>query len=48
MSWLLSLLVLSLLIFFHELGHYMAARLMGVHVEGFSIGFGKNFTHSDG
>ena len=36
-----SLLVLSGLIFFHELGHYMAARLMGVYVEVFSIGFGK-------
>lgn len=36
-----SLLVLSALIFFHELGHYAAARLMGVYVEVFSIGFGK-------
>ncbi len=41
MSWLVSLLVLSGLIFFHELGHYAAARLMGVYVEVFSIGFGK-------
>ncbi len=41
MSWLVSLLVLSLLIFIHELGHYFAARLMGVYVEVFSIGFGK-------
>jgi len=41
MSWLVSLLVLSGLIFFHELGHYSAARLMGVYVEVFSIGFGK-------
>ena len=41
MSWLVSLLVLSALIFFHELGHYTAARLMGVYVEVFSIGFGK-------
>ena len=41
MSWLISLLVLSGLIFFHELGHYLAARLMGVYVEVFSIGFGK-------
>lgn len=42
MSWLVSLLVLSALIFFHELGHYLAARLMGVYVEVFSIGFGKS------
>jgi len=36
-----SLLVFSALIFFHELGHYLAARMMGVYVEVFSIGFGK-------
>ena len=41
MSWLVSLLVLSGLIFFHELGHFSVARLMGVYVEVFSIGFGK-------
>ena len=41
MSWLVSLLVLSGLIFFHELGHFTVARLMGVYVEVFSIGFGK-------
>ena len=41
MGILVSILVLSGLIFFHELGHYMAARLMGVYVEVFSIGFGK-------
>ncbi len=36
-----SLLVLSFLIFFHELGHFLAARYFGVKVEVFSIGFGK-------
>ena len=36
-----SLLVFSFLIFFHELGHFLAARYFGVHVEVFSIGFGK-------
>ena len=41
MSFLVSLLVLSALIFFHELGHYAAARRVGVFVEVFSIGFGK-------
>jgi len=41
MSFVISLLVLSALIFFHELGHYFAARKMGVFVEVFSIGFGK-------
>jgi len=33
--------VLGVLVFIHELGHYLAARWCGVHVETFSIGFGK-------
>ncbi|HEX3348345.1 MAG TPA: RIP metalloprotease RseP [Acetobacteraceae bacterium] len=33
--------VLGILVFFHELGHYLAARWRGVHVEAFSIGFGR-------
>jgi regulator of sigma E protease len=41
MGYIVSLLVLSGLIFFHELGHYTAAKLVGVYVEVFSIGFGK-------
>ena len=41
MSWIIALIVLSLLIFFHELGHFLAARVMGVYVKVFSIGFGK-------
>ena len=36
-----ALLVLSVLIFFHELGHFSAARFFGVRVDVFSIGFGK-------
>jgi len=36
-----AILVLSFLIFFHELGHFIVARLVGVKVEVFSIGFGK-------
>ena len=36
-----ALLVLSFLVFFHELGHFLVARYFGVHVEVFSIGFGK-------
>ena len=35
------LLVLSILVFVHEWGHYIAAKLCGVKVEVFSIGFGK-------
>ncbi|UFH59991.1 RIP metalloprotease RseP [Sulfurovum mangrovi] len=41
MSIIIALLVLSVLIFFHELGHFTAARFFGVKVEVFSIGFGK-------
>jgi len=33
--------VLGVLVFVHELGHYLAARWRGVHVEAFSIGFGQ-------
>jgi RIP metalloprotease RseP len=33
--------VLGVLVFVHELGHYLAARWCGVHVEVFSIGFGR-------
>src|SRR5271165_3184727 len=35
-------LVLGVLVFVHELGHYLAARLCGVFVEAFSIGFGRS------
>ena len=35
------LLVLSFLVFFHELGHYSVARFFGMSVDRFSIGFGK-------
>lgn len=37
---LLAILALSFLIFIHELGHYWAARRVGMRVETFSIGFG--------
>jgi regulator of sigma E protease len=33
--------VLGVLVFVHEFGHYAAARWRGVHVEVFSIGFGR-------
>jgi regulator of sigma E protease len=37
----LFVLVLSILVFVHELGHYLAARQMGVKVLAFAIGFGR-------
>jgi regulator of sigma E protease len=33
--------VLGVLVFIHELGHYLAARWRGIHVERFAVGFGK-------
>ena len=33
--------IIVLVIFIHEVGHYVAARAMGVAVDSFSIGFGK-------
>ncbi|HEY9808310.1 MAG TPA: RIP metalloprotease RseP [Halomicronema sp.] len=40
MSVLAAIGVLALLIVIHELGHFLAARLQGIHVNRFSIGFG--------
>ena len=49
MDWLINtihyvvpfLILLGVLVFVHELGHFIVARLCGVKVEVFSIGFGK-------
>lgn len=35
------IIILSLLVFVHEWGHYIVARMCGVRVENFSIGFGR-------
>lgn len=41
MDYIISfVIVLGVLIFFHELGHFIVARLFGVGVEKFSLGFG--------
>jgi regulator of sigma E protease len=39
MSYLSIFFVISVLVFFHELGHFLFAKLFGVRVERFSIGF---------
>ena len=49
MEWLLNtvyyvvpfLILLGILVFVHELGHFFVARFCGVKVTDFSIGFGK-------
>jgi regulator of sigma E protease len=38
-------LVLGLMIFIHELGHFLAAKFFGVRVLVFSLGFGKRLLH---
>ncbi len=42
---IIGLVFLFFLIFFHELGHFFAAKLFGVKVEAFSIGFGPVLLH---
>ena len=40
-GWIIPFLfVLSIVVFFHELGHFLVARWCGVRVLTFSIGFG--------
>lgn len=36
--------VISFVVVIHELGHYWAGRLFGVHAEAFSVGFGPTLT----
>ena len=43
LTYLFSFLVLiSIIVFIHELGHFSFARIFGVRVLDFSIGFGKS------
>jgi regulator of sigma E protease len=41
---LLGLVGLGVVVFFHELGHFIMARLVGVEVEEFSLGWGPKLT----
>jgi regulator of sigma E protease len=42
------LIAISIIVFVHEMGHYLAARSIGVKILEFSIGFGKSlFTFKD-
>lgn len=41
------LVVLTLVVFVHELGHYLVARMAGVRVEVFSVGFGPELIGID-
>ena len=39
------LFVLSVVVFFHELGHFLVGRWCGVKVDAFSLGFGPEIAH---
>ncbi len=45
MTIIIFLLVLAVLIFVHELGHFLAARACGIRVDAFKIGFGPKIFH---
>lgn len=45
MKWLYGILCLFFLIIFHEFGHFIAAKIFGVTVESFSVGFGPVLLH---
>ncbi len=37
--------MIAIVIFIHELGHYLVGRWCGIHAETFSLGFGKELWH---
>jgi regulator of sigma E protease len=41
LSWLAPILVFGLVVLVHEVGHFIAAKLVGVYAPRFSIGFGR-------
>lgn len=42
LTWIAPIIVFGLVIFVHELGHFIAAKLVGVYAPRFSIGFGPS------
>jgi regulator of sigma E protease len=42
LAWLAPILVFGLVVFVHELGHFLAAKWLGVYAPRFSIGFGPS------
>lgn len=45
MKWIIGLFCLIFLVIFHEFGHFIAAKLLGIKVESFSVGFGPVLFH---
>src|SRR5438105_1589596 len=42
LAWLAPIFVFGLVVFVHELGHFLAAKAVGVYAPRFSIGFGPS------
>ena len=40
MSWIIALILLSILVFVHEMGHLLAGLAVGIKADAFSVGFG--------
>ncbi|WP_407428994.1 RIP metalloprotease RseP [Treponema sp.] len=47
MTIIIGIIFLGILVFLHELGHFLAAKLSGVKVEAFSIGMGPVLLHKE-
>jgi len=45
MTAIIFIIVLAILIFVHELGHFLVARWCGIRVDAFAIGFGPKILH---
>lgn len=45
MKWLYGIAALGIIVFIHEVGHFAAAKLCGVKVESFSLGYGPALLH---
>ena len=48
MTLIWAVILFGLLIFFHELGHFLVAKMVGVKVLKFSLGFGPKLIHHGG
>lgn len=46
-SAVLLILLIGILVFIHELGHFLAAKFVGIQVNEFALGFGKNLWQKD-
>ena len=43
MQYIVALLLIGFVILAHEFGHFIAARIVGVPIKTFSIGFGPSY-----